>query len=108
MADAVKTYGWEAKPRDPSVILGGKKNIKDPMPQTVASIKLPDSTLAASVLQYAATELSTPTFNHSMRVFYYGMTASIRFATILTIQRQGRRSTTSSSPNGTSLKRHTY
>ncbi|KAI4230226.1 MAG: hypothetical protein L6R36_000191 [Xanthoria steineri] len=72
MANAVKTYGWEAKPRDPSVILGGKKNIKDPMPQTVASIKLPDSTLAASVLQYAATELSTPTFNHSMRVFYYG------------------------------------
>lgn len=108
MSDAVKTYGWEAKPRDPSVILGGKKNIKDPKPQTVASIKLPDSTLAASVLKYAATELSTATFNHSMRVFYYGMTAVIGFATFLMTQPQGRLSTSSSSPNGNSLKRHTY
>ncbi|KAL8853739.1 MAG: hypothetical protein Q9221_001382 [Calogaya cf. arnoldii] len=72
MPDAVKTYGWEAQPRDPSVILRGKKNVKDPKPQTVASIKLPDSTLAASVLEYAERELSTTTFNHSMRVFYYG------------------------------------
>ena len=55
MSDAVKTYGWEAQPRDPSVILGGKKNVKDPKPLTVASIKLPDSTLAASVLKFSHT-----------------------------------------------------
>ena len=72
MSDAVKTYGWEAKPRDPLELLGGNKNVKEPEPHTVASIELPDSTLAKSVMKYAQTELSTPTFNHSMRVFYYG------------------------------------
>lgn len=78
MSDAVKTYGWEAKPRDPSVFLRGKKNIKDPVPQTVASVQLPDSALTTSVLNYAQAELSTPTFNHSMRVFYYGTTLPVR------------------------------
>ncbi|KAL8983677.1 MAG: hypothetical protein Q9205_002155 [Flavoplaca limonia] len=72
MSDAVKTYGWEAKPRDPSELLDGNKNVKEPEPQAVASIELPDSILAKSVMNYAQTELSTPTFNHSMRVFYYG------------------------------------
>ncbi|KAL8925729.1 MAG: hypothetical protein Q9172_002120 [Xanthocarpia lactea] len=72
MSDAVILYGWEALPRDSSIVLDGKKNIKDPQPQNVASIKLPDSTLAASVLEYAQKELSTETFNHSMRVYYYG------------------------------------
>ncbi|KAL8787449.1 MAG: hypothetical protein Q9213_002226 [Squamulea squamosa] len=72
MSDAVKSYGWQAKPRDPSVILGEKKNIKDPKPETVASIKLPDSSLATSVLKYAERELPLETFNHSMRVYYYG------------------------------------
>ncbi|KAL8995321.1 MAG: hypothetical protein Q9169_004925 [Polycauliona sp. 2 TL-2023] len=78
MSDAIKTYGWEAKPRDPSVWLHGNKNINDPVPQMVASIELPSSTLAASVLEYAETELSTPTFNHSMRVFYYGKAIHIQ------------------------------
>ncbi|KAL8871293.1 MAG: hypothetical protein Q9198_007448 [Flavoplaca austrocitrina] len=78
MSDVVKTYGWEAKPRDSSELLGGKKNVKEPEPQIVASIELPDSTLAKSVLKYAQTELSTPTFNHSMRVFYYGKAIHIQ------------------------------
>lgn len=73
MSEAIKLYGWEAKPRDPAVFLEGKKNFKDPVPQTVESIKLPDSPIAKAVLEYARKELNAETFNHSMRVFYYGI-----------------------------------
>ncbi|KAI4113799.1 MAG: hypothetical protein LQ338_008110 [Usnochroma carphineum] len=72
MSNEVRSYGWEAQPRDLSIVLSGKKNIRDPKPQTVASNKLPDAPLAKSVLEYAERELSTETFNHSMRVYYYG------------------------------------
>ncbi len=77
MSEAIKSYGWEAKPRDPAVFLDGKKNFKDPEPQTVESIKLPDSPIAKAVLEYARKELNVETFNHSMRVFYYGILPSI-------------------------------
>ncbi|KAL8802067.1 MAG: hypothetical protein Q9223_007075 [Gallowayella weberi] len=72
MSDIVKSYGWEAKPRNPSVILGEKKFVKDAEPQPVASIELPDTPLARSTLEYAKRELKKETFNHSMRVYYYG------------------------------------
>ncbi len=72
MSDAISLYGWAAKPRDPAVFLNGKKNFKHPVPQTVESIKLPDTPVAKAVLEYAREELNTETFNHSMRVFYYG------------------------------------
>ncbi|KAL8673692.1 MAG: hypothetical protein Q9168_001907 [Polycauliona sp. 1 TL-2023] len=78
MSDPVKTYGWQARPRNPAVFLNGKKNVQDPEPQVVASIELPSSPLAASVLKYAETELSTATFNHSMRVYYYGKAIHIQ------------------------------
>ncbi|KAL9599879.1 MAG: hypothetical protein Q9219_003573 [cf. Caloplaca sp. 3 TL-2023] len=72
MSDNIEAFGWVAKPRDVSILLQGKKAIRDPEPQPVASIKLPDTPLARSVSEYARAELSTETFNHSMRVFFYG------------------------------------
>lgn len=71
MSDAIKAYGWAAKPRDPTLFLYEKAS-KDPVPQTVENIRLPDTPLAKSMLEYAKQELNTGTFNHSMRVFYYG------------------------------------
>lgn len=108
MSNKVKLYGWEAKPRDPSVVLSGKKNIRDPKPQTVAGNKLPDTPLAKSVLEYAEKELSTETFNHSMRVYYYG-TQSFRtehgtFAESL----QGKPSKRNNFLNGGSLMRRIF
>ena len=73
MSDAIKLYGWAAKPRDPAVFLEGKKNFKDPVSQAVESVKLPDTPIAKAVLEYARKELNPETFNHSMRVFYYGI-----------------------------------
>ncbi|KAL8940803.1 MAG: hypothetical protein Q9216_002629 [Gyalolechia sp. 2 TL-2023] len=72
MSTATDPYGWAAKPRDVSELLHGKKNNQNPQPQTVASIDFPDTPLANSVLEYAKKELNTETFNHSMRVYYYG------------------------------------
>ena len=72
MSDVIRLYGWAAKPRDPAVFLDGNKNIKEPEPQSVESITLPDSPIAKAVLEHARKELSAETFNHSMRVFYYG------------------------------------
>ncbi len=77
MSEAIKLYGWAAKPRDPAVFLEGKKKFKDPVPQHVESIKLPDTPIAKAVLEYARKELNVETFNHSMRVFYYGKLPSI-------------------------------
>ncbi|KAL9004734.1 MAG: hypothetical protein Q9188_002461 [Gyalolechia gomerana] len=72
MADAVELYGWAAKLRDVSELLHSQKSNRNPERQTVETTKLPDTPLAKSVFDYARRELSTETFNHSMRVYYYG------------------------------------
>ena len=72
MSDSIELYGWAAKPRDPAVFLEGKTNFQDPVLQTVESIELPGTPIVKAVLEYAWKELNTETFNHSMRVFYYG------------------------------------
>jgi cyanamide hydratase len=71
MTDPIKAYGWTAQVRDPALFLQGK-NVKKPVPQTVESTKLPDTPLAKAIIEYAKRELPVQTFNHSMRVFYYG------------------------------------
>lgn len=68
----LETHGWTAQPRDVSAFLGDKQDLKAPEPQTVASIALPSTPLAKAVLDYAKKELREETFNHSMRVYYYG------------------------------------
>jgi len=74
-SDPIMTYGWMVLPRDPSIILNGKKNVKVPEPVKVDSIPLPDTELAKTVMKYAKKELREETFNHSMRVYYYGTLA---------------------------------
>ena len=71
-SDPIKLYGWTALPRDPSAILNGKTNVRSPQPVTVDSVSLPNTELAKEVMIYARKELSEATFNHSLRVYYYG------------------------------------
>lgn len=68
----LETHGWTAQPRDFSAFLGEKKDLPPPEPQTVDRIPLPTTPLARAVLDYAKKELREETFNHSMRVYYYG------------------------------------
>lgn len=71
MADWIATHGWTAVPRDASALNGQLKAAPEAV--TVDNVSLPDSSLAKEVLKYAKKELREETFNHSMRVFYYGM-----------------------------------
>ena len=75
MPDSIlETHGWTAQPRSVSTFLGDKKGLQATVPQTVNSIPLPSTSLAKAVLDYAKQELKEETFNHSMRVYYYGYT----------------------------------
>jgi cyanamide hydratase len=70
--DPVKAYGWTALPRKVEALLATRTDVKPPSPVLVASVPLPDSPLARALQTYAKKELQPETFNHSMRVFYYG------------------------------------
>jgi cyanamide hydratase len=72
-ADPVKAYGWTAMPRKVETLLASRTNVHVPAPVSVKDVALPDSPLAKAVLEYAKRELASETFNHSMRVYYYGM-----------------------------------
>ncbi|KAI9691779.1 MAG: hypothetical protein M1822_007851 [Bathelium mastoideum] len=72
MTNPIKDYGWEAVPRSFERLLASRPEIKKAEPVKVEDIKVPDTQLAKSVVDYARRELREETFNHSMRVFYYG------------------------------------
>lgn len=76
----LETHGWTAQPRDVSAFLGAKERLKAPEYQAVDSIPLPNTPLAKAVLDYAKKELREETFNHSMRVYYYGRAMQIHLS----------------------------
>ena len=73
MSDLIQDHGWTAIPRDPASLLNGKKSLKGPKPHYVQSITVPQTPLANSVYEYAKRQLIEQTFNHSMRVYFYGI-----------------------------------
>ncbi len=71
---AIEKYGWTAVPRRVETLLEKTQGSKKPaIPISVESIKLPDSALVKAVHEYANKELAVETYNHSMRVYYYGI-----------------------------------
>jgi hypothetical protein len=73
MADPIKAYGWTAMPRKVETLLATRTTVQPPAPVSIKEITLPDSPLAKAVHEYAKKELAPETFNHSVRVYYYGM-----------------------------------
>lgn len=73
MGDSTQLHGWTAVPRDASIILSTRDDVKAPKSSSVREITLPSTPLADAVTQYAKQELDEQTFNHSMRVYYYGI-----------------------------------
>merc|ERR1712093_6177 len=74
-AVAVAEYGWTAVPRSQKALFNELKRSSDGervKGYTADSIPLPDSPAAKKTLEYAKRELIEQTFNHSMRVYYYG------------------------------------
>jgi hypothetical protein len=74
MSDStVEKYGWTAVPRKVELLLQQSEASGHAKPISVSSIRLPDSDLVKAVHEYAKKELAIETFNHSMRVYYYGI-----------------------------------
>ncbi len=66
-------YGWTSVPRDPKLILSGNEYLHEPRSLFVQDIPFPsDDELVVKVQKYAQEKLTGQTYNHSMRVYYFG------------------------------------
>ena len=71
---AVEAYGWTAVPRDLTALISSQSQATGPpKPILASSVVVPGTVLAKEVLEYAKKELPIEVFNHSMRVYYYGI-----------------------------------
>lgn len=65
--------GWTAVPLDAGKLFNGKSYRNMPGPIKVADISFPNHEMVVAKVQAHAKEtLSIETYNHSMRVYYYG------------------------------------
>lgn len=72
--DEVGQNGWSSMPADAGAIFGEKPYINEPGPLSLKEVAFPYSdSVVAKTLDYAKAILHAETFNHSMRVYYYGM-----------------------------------
>ncbi|KAH0287048.1 cyanamide hydratase [Aureobasidium namibiae CBS 147.97] len=71
--EQIAEYGWTALPCDPSRWGGDKEYNTPPTRQLCSQVPLPDTPLVKAATEYVKSELPEHTFNHSMRVFYFGI-----------------------------------
>ena len=72
MADLIQQYGWTAVPRSPDKLVASRINPQSSKALKIEDIPLPDDNLSQEVIKYAKANLPIETFNHSMRVYFYG------------------------------------
>lgn len=73
-SDPITVHGWTAVPRDTSILLGGKEYIHKPEPLLIKDMKFPsEDPLVTRIQEYAREKLPPQTYNHSMRVYYFGI-----------------------------------
>jgi cyanamide hydratase len=72
-------HGWTAVPRSIDTFLS-KANSSNTKPFSISDFPIPSSSVAQKTMSYAKQYLPTPTFNHSMRVFSYGMALLLNHA----------------------------
>ncbi|KAI1484542.1 hypothetical protein F5X96DRAFT_663810 [Biscogniauxia mediterranea] len=70
--DDIAKHGWTAVPCDAAAILKGKPYIHKPMAYKFTDISFPNDPIVAKIQAYAKEHLIEQTYNHSMRVFYWG------------------------------------
>ena len=75
MEDTIASNGWTSVPLDAAKIFRGGK-CKEPDPVLVREIDFPEDALVERIQRYAKDKLPWETYNHSMRVFYFGQSAS--------------------------------
>lgn len=77
-------FGWAAVPRSHSRALC-EVNKNNHANLDLDRVKVPDTHVAKRVLEYAESTLPERTFNHSMRVWYYGMGLSHLILALCTV-----------------------
>ncbi|CAG8135454.1 unnamed protein product [Penicillium olsonii] len=66
--------GWTSMPANAGAIFGDQPFINKPEPLSLGGIKFPfEDPTVAKTLEYAKKTLHHETYNHSMRVYFYGM-----------------------------------
>ena len=71
--DSIPSYGWTAVVRSQKALLRNQPYINVPEPILVKDIPFPSDPLVTKVRDYAKKHLLEQTYNHSMRVYYFGM-----------------------------------
>ena len=72
MAANMRTHGWTAVPRSFNTLLSSKSNLGQPKTLLIRDIAWPVDAIVTNVRDFAKDKLTEQTFNHSMRVFYWG------------------------------------
>lgn len=71
-ANATEEHGWTAVSRSLGQLVASRKTKTESKTVSLEDIPIPDTSLVQRVAKYAKDNLSSQTFNHSMRVYYYG------------------------------------
>jgi cyanamide hydratase len=72
MSDIIEQFGFTAVPRSLDKLIATQSAKATSTPVSVNDIDLPTTPLATSIHAYAKENLPRQTYNHSMRVYYYG------------------------------------
>lgn len=71
--EEVGANGWTCTPADAQAIFGQHSYINEPAALSLDDIKFPaEDPIVAKSVDYVKARLHSETFNHSMRVYYYG------------------------------------
>lgn len=76
-ADDVAKHGWTAVPCDANTIFNENSIVK---PSALKAVDIPfpaDDPLVAKIQHYAKGHLTEQTYNHSMRVYHWGIYARV-------------------------------
>jgi len=70
---AIESYGWTAVPRKVSDLLSQVQSTGPAPALSISSLPIPTTSLSTAVHEYAKKELPIETYNHSLRVFSFGL-----------------------------------
>ena len=77
MANPINTYGFTAVPASAQALLTSTPAYPPPttapIPILVSDTPIPNTPLATRINAYAKAHLPTPTYNHSLRVYHFGL-----------------------------------
>jgi cyanamide hydratase len=78
MSNPIEQFGFTAVPRSLDKLIADQSSGATSKAVKVDDIELPSTPLAKSIQAYAKEHLPRQTYNHSMRVYYYGKTPKVK------------------------------